>query len=232
MTQVPRHIGIVMDGNRTWARARGLPAAQGYRPGCQAIAPVAREAARQGVEALTLYTFSVENWERPPEEIEAIFAALIDMLATQASTLADEGIALRAIGAPGRLPENLRRAFADAESLAPKTPRTTIAFALNYGGREEIFRACQALMSKVESGQVRVSDFAQSDLEAELATSALPPLDLIIRAAGQQRLSNFLLWQAAYAELAFDPILWPDFAGSDLARHIECFKTRNRSFGR
>jgi undecaprenyl diphosphate synthase len=232
MLAIPQHIGIVMDGNRTWARARGLDPAAGYRPGCQAIPPVAREAARLGISALTLYTFSVENWQRPPREIEAIFASLLEMLASEAEALAEAGIALRAIGDAEKLPQPLREAFARAEALAPAAARTTVAFALNYGGREDIFKAMQRLMAKVEAGETKAADLTPHDLEAGLATSDLAPLDLIIRAAGQQRLSNFLLWQAAYAELAFDEVLWPDFTPAHLARHVAGFGERNRSFGR
>jgi undecaprenyl diphosphate synthase len=232
MLLVPKHIGIVMDGNRTWARARGLDPAAGYRPGCQAIPPVAREAARLGISALTLYAFSVENWQRPAREIDAIFASLLDMLATEAEALADAGIALRAIGDAAKLPQALQQALARAEALAPANPRTTVAFALNYGGREDIFNAMQRLMIRIEAGETKAADLTQHDLEAGLSTRNLAPLDLIIRAAGQQRLSNFLLWQAAYAELAFDEVLWPDFTPAHLARHVAGFGQRNRSFGR
>lgn len=230
--QAPQHIGIIMDGNRTWAKARGLVPEAGYSAGCLAIPAVAREAARLGVRALTLYTFSVENWQRPANEVAAIFDALVEMLDAEAQPLADAGIALRTVGDCRRLPGPLLDALARASACAPAAPRLTVCFALNYGGREDIFESVQRLLARVEAGEMRASDVRQEDLDAGLATSKLPPLDLIIRAAGQHRLSNFLLWQAAYAELAFDDLLWPDFDAGALARHVRDFGERNRSFGR
>jgi undecaprenyl diphosphate synthase len=232
MSAIPRHIGIIMDGNRTWARARGMDPAEGYRAGCLAIPPVAREAARLGISALTLYTFSVDNWQRPKAEIEAIFTSLIGMLATVAQELAKDGIAIRTIGDLMPLPADLRDAFATAGHFAPPSPRTTLAFALNYGGREDIVQAMQGILAQVESGHKRAAEVTAADVEQHLSTSALAPLDLIIRTAGQQRLSNFLLWQAAYAELAFDELTWPEFTAADLQRHVDGFGVRNRSFGR
>jgi len=232
MPAIPRHIGIIMDGNRTWARAQGLDAADGYHAGCLAIPPVAREAARLGVSALTLFTFSVDNWQRPQAEIDSIFAALTNMIASEARALAEDGIALCAIGALDGLPAGLQRAIAEANALAPAEPLTTVAFALDYGGREDILRAVQGVLAQVERGAKKAADFSANDLEAGLATGALAPLDLIIRTAGQQRLSNFLLWQAAYAELAFDDLMWPAFTAADLRRHVDGFGSRNRSFGR
>jgi len=232
MNAIPRHIGIIMDGNRTWARALGLDPAEGYRAGCLAIPPVAREAARLGISALTLYTFSVDNWQRPKAEIDAIFTSLIGMLTTVAQELAADGIAIRTVGDLTPLPSDLRDAFATAEYFAPSTPRTTLAFALNYGGREDIVQAMRSILAEVESGHKRASAVTAADVEHHLSTSALAPLDLIIRTAGQQRLSNFLLWQAAYAELAFDERTWPEFTAADLQRHVDGFGARNRSFGR
>lgn len=199
MRAVPKHIGIIMDGNRTWATAQGLDAAAGYRAGCRAISSVVREAARQGVAAVTLYTFSVDNWQRPQQEIDAIFASLIDLLAAEAQPLADAGIALCAVGATRHLPAQLQDALAAAQALASREPRLRVAFALNYGGREDIFSAVQHLMREVEQGERAAADITAQHLEAQLATRTLPPLDLVIRTAGQLRLSNFLLWQAAYA---------------------------------
>lgn len=232
MPTMPRHIGIIMDGNRTWAKAQGLEAAAGYRAGCDAISTVAREAARQGISAVTFYTFSVDNWQRPKHEIDAIFASLIDLLAAEALPLADEGIAMCAIGATQQLPPQLQEAFAAAEAHAPHEPRLRLAFALNYGGREDIFSAVQHLMRQVEQGERAAADVTAQHLEACLATRALPPLDLIIRTAGQHRLSNFLLWQAAYAELLFVDTLWPDFDAEALVRCIEMYGQRNRTFGK
>jgi undecaprenyl diphosphate synthase len=232
MNTVPKHVGLIMDGNRTWASGRGLETTEGYRAGCRAIAELVREAARQGIEALTLYTFSVDNWKRPQHEIDAIFASLIDLLALEAKAFAEEGIAVCAIGATRQLPSALQESFANAEAMAPGAPRLRVAFALNYGGREDIFSAVQQLMRAVERGERSLDTLTARDLEALLATRMLPPLDLIIRTAGQHRLSDFLLWEAAYAELLFVDTLWPDFDAPAFAECIRKFGKRNRNFGK
>lgn len=232
MDKAPKHIGLIMDGNRTWATRRGLETTEGYRAGCRAIAELVREAARQGIEALTLYTFSVDNWKRPQHEIDAIFASLIDLLALEAEAFAEEGIAICAIGATRQLPSPLQESFASAEAKAPQAPRLRVAFALNYGGREDIFSAVQQLMRAVERGERSLDTLTARDIEAQLATCMLPPLDLIIRTAGQHRLSDFLLWEAAYAEFLFVDTLWPDFDAPAFAECIRTFGKRNRNFGK
>lgn len=228
----PQHIGIIMDGNRTWAAARGLDVTEAYRAGCRSISSVVREAARQDIRAITLYTFSVDNWKRPEREIRAIFAALDELLTAEAQSLAAAGIAISTVGSPEGLPEHLQRAFSAAAALAPGEPCSRVAFALNYGGREDIFAAIQQLAGEIERGQRSTAELTTHDLETHLSTRALPAVDLIIRTAGQHRLSNFLLWQAAYAELLFVDTLWPDFGGEALTRCLDRYGQRVRRFGR
>jgi undecaprenyl diphosphate synthase len=232
MQVLPAHIGIVMDGNRTWASARGLGPTEAYRAGCRSIASVVREAARREVRAITLYTFSVDNWQRPSHEVHAIFTALSELLTEEAQPLADAGVELCMLGVPRGLPEQLRSAFAAAAALAPTDPCLRVGFAVNYGGREDILAAVQQLAGEIERGQRTTASLTARDLETHLWTNALPPLDLIIRTAGQHRLSNFLLWQAAYAELLFVDTLWPDFGPEAFARCLESYGQRVRRFGR
>lgn len=227
----PEHVGIVMDGNRTWASARGLGPIEAYRAGCRSISSVVREAARRDVRAVTLYTFSVDNWQRPNHEIQAIFDALCELIAAEAGPVAAAGIELRMLGVGDGLPGRLRNEFAAAAALAPSEPHLCVNFAINYGGREDIFAAVLQLANEIERGQRTTAGLTMRDLEAHLWTKALPPLDLVIRTAGKQRLSNFLLWQAAYAELLFVDTLWPDFGAEAFARCLESYERRVRSFG-
>jgi undecaprenyl diphosphate synthase len=232
MQTLPQHIGIVMDGNRTWASTRGLDATEAYRAGCRSISSVVREAARRDIRAVTLYTFSVDNWQRPGHEIHAIFTALDEFLAAEAEPLAAAGVALCMLGISEGLPEQLLGAFAAATTLAPRDPCLRVGFAVNYGGRQDIFAAVQQLAGEVERGQRTTASLTARDLEIHLHTHTLPPLDLIIRTAGQHRLSNFLLWQAAYAELLFVDTLWPDFGAETFVSCLENYGRRVRRCGR
>jgi undecaprenyl diphosphate synthase len=228
---VPRHVAIIMDGNGRWAKARGLPRAAGHRQGAEAARKVLRAAGEAGVECLTLYAFSSENWSRPEDEINDLMGLLRLYISRELGALHKEGIRLKIIGDHNAFsPETARMVDAAVEKTAGNT-RMTLAIALNYGSRVEIVRAARCLAARVAAGELAPDAVDESAIEAELDTAELPPLDLVIRTSGEHRLSNFLLWQAAYAELLFVDTLWPDFDGDALRAALADFSARERRFG-
>jgi undecaprenyl diphosphate synthase len=230
-SRVPRHVAIIMDGNGRWAQQRGLPRAAGHKAGAEAVRRALQAAADFGVEALTLYAFSSENWRRTEEEISDLTALMRFYLERELKTLEKERVQLKLIGDysafGGELVERLERAV---ERTAGNT-RLTLVIALNYGSRSEIAGAASKLAQKVAAGELDPAAIDESAIGAELQTNDLPELDLLIRTSGEIRLSNFLLWQAAYAELLFLDVLWPDFDEAAFAGAIQTFAARNRRFG-
>jgi undecaprenyl diphosphate synthase len=228
---VPRHVAIIMDGNGRWAEKRGLPRVAGHRAGAEAVKRALQAAADHGVEVLTLYAFSSENWRRSDDEISDLTALMRFYLERELNGLMDEGVRLRLIGdysAFGReLVEKLERAV---ERTAGNT-RLTLVVALNYGSRSEIAAAARRLAERSASGALDPSDIGEDHIAAELQTHGLPELDLLIRTSGEVRLSNFLLWQAAYSELLFLDILWPDFDEQAFVQALNHFASRQRRFG-
>jgi undecaprenyl diphosphate synthase len=221
---VPRHVAIIMDGNGRWAKARGLPRAAGHRAGAEAARKVLRAAGEAGVECLTLYAFSSENWKRPEAEVTDLMGILRFYIGRELDALHKEGVRVKIIGDHGAFsPETAKMVDAAVARTAGNT-RMTLAVALNYGSRAEIVKAAQRLAE-------RGAAIDEAAIEAELDTAGLPALDLIIRTSGEQRLSNFLLWQAAYAELLFVDTLWPDFDGEALRSALDAFARRDRRFG-
>jgi undecaprenyl diphosphate synthase len=227
----PRHVAIIMDGNGRWAKQRGLPRVAGHRAGAEAVRKTMRAAVKYGVEVLTLYAFSSENWRRPEEEVSDLKGLLGFYLEKELDSLAKEGVRLRLIGDYSKfgsdLSARLDRAMARLESNA----RLTLVVALNYGSRSEIAGAARTLATKAKTGELDPQSIDEAAIEAELDTYGLPELDLLIRTSGEVRLSNFLLWQAAYAELIFMPTLWPDFGEAEFAHAIEQYAARERRFG-
>ncbi len=230
-SRVPRHVAIIMDGNGRWAQQRGLPRAAGHKAGAEAVRRALQAAADFGVEALTLYAFSSENWRRTEEEISDLTALMRFYLERELKTLEKERVQLKLIGDysafGGELVERLERAV---ERTAGNT-RLTLVIALNYGSRSEIAGAASKLAQKVAAGELDPAAIDESAIGAELQTNDLPELDLLIRTSGEIRLSNFLLWQAAYAELLFLDVLWPDFDEAAFAGALQTFAARNRRFG-
>jgi undecaprenyl diphosphate synthase len=221
---LPRHVAIIMDGNGRWAKGRGLPRVAGHRQGAAAVRTVTRAARRLGLEALTLYAFSMQNWSRPADEVEALMLLLVEFLEKEQQELLDNGIRLNAIGELGRLParvgsrlEAVRRATAGGAGM-------TLTLALSYGGREELVHAAQVAAA-------RGGPIDEAAIEAGLWTRGLPELDLLVRTSGERRISNFLLWQAAYAELYFTDVHWPDFDERELFTAVADFQARQRRFG-
>jgi undecaprenyl diphosphate synthase len=228
---VPRHVAIIMDGNGRWAKQRGLPRVAGHRAGAEAVRETLRAAVKYGVEVLTLYAFSSENWRRPEEEVSDLKGLLGYYLERELDSLAKEGVRLRLIGDYRAFGPDLTRRLERAMERLQSNSRLTLVVALNYGSRAEIADAARKLAAKAAAGDLDPSSIDESAIEAELQTHGLPALDLLIRTSGEVRLSNFLLWQAAYAELIFTPTLWPDFGEAELAQAIGEYAARDRRFG-
>ncbi|HYG29898.1 MAG TPA: polyprenyl diphosphate synthase [Allosphingosinicella sp.] len=221
---VPRHVAIIMDGNGRWAKARGLPRAAGHRQGAEAARKVLRAAGEAGVECLTLYAFSSENWRRPEEEINDLMGLLRVYIGRELDSLHREGIRVKILGDHGAFSPETARMIDAAVARTAGNERMTLAVALNYGSRGEIVKAARRV---AEAGH----PIDEAAIGAALDTADLPPLDLLIRTSGEQRLSNFLLWQAAYAELLFVDTLWPDFDGEALRAALGEFAARERRYG-
>jgi undecaprenyl diphosphate synthase len=224
---LPRHVAIIMDGNGRWAEARGLPRVEGHREGSASVRAVAREARGIGLEALTLYAFSAQNWARPPGEVKALMDLLSEFLDSERSEILDNGIRLGAIGELDRLPGPVRRRLEGLREASRGNRGMVLTLALSYDGREELAQAARRAARKLGPGAIDVAA-----IEAELWTAGLPELDLLVRTSGERRISNFLLWQCAYAELCFVDTLWPDFRERALLEAVADFQGRERRFGR
>lgn len=228
---VPCHVAIIMDGNRRWAEARGLPVALGHRAGAEALRRAIRAAAEAGVQWLTVFAFSSENWRRPADEVQELTGLLRYYLNHEVKALAREGVRLRVIGDRCRFGEELRQLIERAEAETASNTRLNVNVALSYGARDEILSAARAIALAAQRGELDPATLDEAGLERFLATAGMPDPDLIIRTSGEQRLSNFLLWQAAYAELAFLPVLWPDFTAEHFRAALESFAGRERRYG-
>jgi undecaprenyl diphosphate synthase len=222
---LPRHVAIIMDGNGRWAEARDLPRVAGHRAGAEAVRAVTRTARRIGIEALTLYAFSNENWGRPEPEVGALMHLLAEFLDSERAEMARNAIRLDAIGDLERLPAAVREKLAATCAGTAANRGMTLTLALSYGGRQEIVQAAR------KAAAARGAALEAADLEAGLYTAGLPELDLLVRTSGERRVSNFLLWQCAYAELVFTDVLWPDFRDAELLSAIAEFQARERRFG-
>ena len=228
---VPRHVAIIMDGNGRWAKQRSLPRVAGHRAGAEAVRRALQAAADHGVEVLTIYAFSSENWRRSAEEIGDLTALMRFYLERELKTLEKERVRLRLIGDYSAFGAELVEKLEKAVERTAKNDRLTLVIALNYGSRAEIAAAARTLATKAAAGEIAPTDVDEQRLAAELQTRDYPELDLLIRTSGEVRLSNFLLWQAAYAELLFLDNLWPDFDEKAFANALERFAQRQRRFG-
>ena len=229
--RVPRHVAIIMDGNGRWAEKRGLPRVAGHRAGAEAVRKILKAAVKEGVEFLTLYAFSSENWRRPEEEVSDLKGLLGYYLERELDELSRQGVRLRLIGKPDAFGPQLMERLERAVERTARNDRLTLVVALNYGARSEIAGAARNLAAKAVAGELDVAVIDETLLGAELMTSDLPELDLLIRTSGEMRLSNFLLWQAAYAELVFSDELWPDFDEIAFRGALEEYAGRQRRFG-
>ena len=227
----PRHVAIIMDGNGRWAKAHGMPRFEGHRRGVEAVRRSVKAARELGIEALTIYSFSSENWSRPVAEISELMGLLKRFIRSDLQELHANNVRLRIIGEGHPTDPEVQALLDEAEQLTSANTGLMLAVAFNYGARNEIARAAQKLARDVADGTLRPEDITTESLAAELDTEGMPPLDLVIRTSGEQRLSNFLLWQAAYAELVFLPVLWPDFDREWLERALTEYGQRERRFG-
>lgn len=230
-TKVPRHVAIIMDGNGRWAERRGLPRVRGHRQGVEAVRRIARTARDIGVDYLTLFSFSTENWTRPKSEIGELFTLLKIFVRRDLAELHQNNCRVRIIGERVGLPEDILPLLLEAERLTVENTGQTLIIAFNYGSRAEIVRAASRLAQMAVDGKVEPDAIDQSLFESQLDTYGIPDPDLVIRTSGEHRLSNFLLWQAAYAEYVFPDTLWPDFGEPEFLAAIEQFAARDRRFG-
>ena len=228
----PRHIAIIMDGNGRWAQERGLPRPAGHHAGMTSVREAVEGCLAAGVDVLTLFAFSQENWNRPAAEIDALMALLEEYIAKEAEELRQQGVCVRMLGELDRLSPTARAAVAQIESLTAGGTRLALNICLSYGSRAELVRAAQHLAARVASGTLAVEAIDEAAVSAELYTARWPDPDLLIRTSGEMRISNFLLWQLAYAEFHVTPVLWPDFTREHLFAAILDFQNRDRRFGR
>jgi undecaprenyl diphosphate synthase len=228
---LPRHVAIIMDGNGRWAQARGLPRIAGHRQGADAVRRTLIAAGELGIPYLTLFGFSSENWKRPQDEIESLMGLLRHYLRSEIAELHRHGVRLRVIGERDRLAGDIAGMIRNAEILTCDNDRMNLTIALSYGGRAEIVAAARAIAAEVMAGKLAVDRIDEAAVARRLFTSELPEPDLLIRTSGEQRISNFLLWQCAYAELVFTKTLWPDFGRADLEQAVADFGGRERRYG-
>jgi len=231
-TRLPRHLAIIMDGNGRWAKQQGLLRALGHESGTKSVKVIIESSAKLGIEFLTLYAFSTENWNRPKLEVETLMKVLINSLKKELTTLQKNNIKLNAIGNLEKLPKSAQRELLDVIEKTKDNTQMTLTLALSYGSREELVNVVRNICSKVKNNIISLDDIDDSIINEHLYTQNLPDVDLLIRTSGEHRISNFLLWQIAYAELYFTDILWPDFKEQDLYEAIISYQKRERRFGK
>lgn len=227
----PAHVAIIMDGNGRWAQMRGLPRQEGHRRGLEALRAAVRNAGDLGVRILTLYSFSTENWRRPATEVSFLLGLLRRFVEKDLGELHAAGVRVRIIGGRDDLKPDLRRLVEHAEAVTRDNSRMTLVVAFNYGARDELVRAARQLASEAAAGRLDPANIDETSLAARLDTAGLPDPELVIRTSGETRISNFLLWQAAYAEFVFTPVLWPDFDRAAFEEALAEYGRRERRFG-
>ena len=231
-SRLPRHVAVIMDGNGRWAEQRGLPRLQGHRVGKDSVRAIVEAARRLGVEYLSLFAFSTENWGRPPKEVDGLMHLLRRYLASELDKMMKHGIRLRAVGTLRRLPPAVREALRAAIAATRHNTGMTVVLAVSYGGREEITRAMRTLARKVRRGELEPSAITPELVGRHLGTTGVPDPDLLIRTSGEMRVSNFYLWQMAYTELYVTETLWPDFREREFQQALLFYEQRQRRFGR
>ncbi len=232
MSAVPKHVAIIMDGNGRWAKSRGLPRTAGHKQGVEASRRVVRAAGDLGIKYLTLFGFSTENWSRPKEEVSELMKLLRYYLKSETVDLHKNGVKLKVIGHRDALDDDIVKMINSAEELTKENTALTLCIALNYGGRQEILHTAKKLVEdQLEVGVALSQDEIEEAFSSRLMTSGIPDPDILIRTSGEQRISNFLLWQCAYTEFVFADVLWPDFTKSDLSDALEEYKCRDRRYG-
>lgn len=230
-SRVPRHVALIMDGNGRWAEQRGFPRIFGHRNGATSLRAVLREAAKLGIELLTFYSFSIENWKRPADEVAALMSLYLQYMSGEREELLRNNIRLVQIGRREGLPAEALRALDETAAATSACTGLTLCLAVNYGSRAEITDAARALAARVQRGELDPNDITEQHLEAELYTAGMPDPDLLIRTAGELRISNYLLWQISYAEIYVTDVLWPDFGEAQFRQAIQAYAQRERRFG-
>lgn len=227
----PRHVAIILDGNGRWAERQGRERTFGHQAGADNVKTIVREAGHMGIERLTIYAFSTENWKRPQPEVDFLMELFKDYLLRQLRDLMQDGVQLHVVGDRGRLSEGLRKEIGACEADTRNNTGLVLNVAINYGGRDEIVRAARLLAEDVQAGRLAPADITEDALQRRLYESDAADVDLLIRTGGESRISNFLLWQISYSELYFTPVLWPDFTVEELHRAVDWFCHRDRRFG-
>ncbi len=228
---LPEHIGIIMDGNGRWAKKRGLPRSAGHSAGADTLKKIVTECNKMGIKYITVYAFSTENWKRPKEEVDFLMNLLLGYLRDAEKTLAGENVVIRAIGSRKELSEEIQQQIIKTENFTKNNTGIIMNIAVNYGSREELIHAVRKISKEVKDGKISTEDISSELISDNLYTKGQPDPDLIIRTSGEERISNFLLWQMAYSELYFTDRLWPDFGIKDLYEAIEEFQHRTRRYG-
>ena len=231
MTNIPKHIAIIMDGNGRWAKQRNLPRSMGHKAGVETIRRVITEADDLGVKYLTLYAFSTENWKRPKDEVSTLMKLLVQYLRKEIDELDSKGVVINVLGDISKLPKECIEEINKSILRTQNNKGITMNVALNYGGRDEIIKAIKSIVNEEKDGNINIDEIDDEMVNKYLYTAGIPDPDIIIRPSGEQRLSNFLLWQCAYSEFWYSDINWPDFTGKDLKRAIYDFQNRDRRFG-
>ncbi|MCC9601818.1 isoprenyl transferase [Stieleria sp. JC731] len=229
--KLPDHIAIIMDGNGRWAQARGMPRIEGHRRGVDTVRMVSETCTELGIEALTLYCLSSENWKRPKEELAFLMELLQQYLVEERPLIMEQKLRLQVIGRRDRLPESVLKEMDETIRVSADNPGTKLVLAIDYGGRDELTRAAVQICQDVQAGQLRLENITEKSINERLYTHELPDVDLMIRTGGEMRVSNFLLWQLSYAELWVTENCWPEFSKSDFEQAIESFQNRDRRFG-
>ena len=230
--KIPNHVAIILDGNGRWAKSKGMPRTYGHTTGAKNVEKIAEAAGNMGIRYLTLYAFSTENWNRPPEEVKALMNLLDSYLKNCIQTAKKNNMAVRILGDISRLDERMQEKIRKLEESSADYDGLHLQIAINYGSRDEIVRAIRKLGRDVEAGKIAPDQISEETFSAYLDTAGLPDPDLLIRTSGEERLSNFLLWQLAYAEFYFTDVPWPDFHEEDLRRAVEAYNQRDRRYGK
>ncbi|MCH5250756.1 MAG: isoprenyl transferase [Lachnospiraceae bacterium] len=229
--KIPQHVAIILDGNGRWAKSKGMPRNYGHVQGAKTVEVICEEAYKMGIQYLTVYAFSTENWNRPQDEVDALMKLLRNYMQTCLKTAAKNNMCVRVIGDKSKLDDDIRSRIDELEKATVNNTGLHFQIALNYGGRDEIIRAIRKLVAQVEEGSIKKEDITEQAFENTLDTYGLPEPDLLIRTCNEMRISNFLLWQLAYTEFYFTETAWPDFSKEELEKAIESYNKRDRKFG-
>ena len=229
--KIPQHVAIILDGNGRWAKSKGMPRNYGHVQGAKTVEVICEEAYRMGIQYLTVYAFSTENWNRPADEVDALMGLLRNYMKTCLKTAAKNNMCVRVIGEKSRLDADIRKRIGELEEATKENTGLHFQIAINYGGRDEIVRAAKKLAVQVKEGALQPEDITQERFGDALDTAGIPEPDLLIRTCGEQRISNFLLWQLAYTEFYFTPVAWPDFTKEELEKAVAAYNKRDRRYG-